>query len=189
MGNIKGVQTMWQTNSKTFSDLYPSFENFKADLNLYGYKFTLTEDELKLIFIMLVTKYGDSEIISFRNEYRWKMKLQYIIFTYGKEWALKKQIQEQILNLTDEDLLNSSIQITNRADNPATEPSTKELEELKYINSQVAQGTKRDKLSILILKYSSIMSQANESFIDRFQELFSKFPLGDKPIWYYRNEE
>ena len=181
---------MFNVNSRTFSEIYESYDDFASDLNSFGYDFSrFKEQDLKLTFAFLVTRYGDCEILSYENVYRWKMRLQYIIFTYGQEWAIKREIQNQILDIKEEDLQRSSVQISNVAENPATIPDTNTITELEYINKQVTNATKRDKLSILILKYGSLTSVANEKYINTFKDLFSRFPTGDKPIYYYRNEK
>ena len=181
---------MFNVNSRTFSEIYERYEDFASDLNSFGYDFSrFKEQDLKLTFALLVTRYGDCEILSYENVYRWKMRFQYIIFSYGQEWAIKREIQNQILDIKEEDLQRSSVQISNVAENPATIPDTNTITELEYINKQVTNATKRDKLSILILKYGSLTSVANEKYINKFKDLFSRFPMGDKPIYYYRNEK
>lgn len=181
---------MFNENSRTFNEVYESYNEFKSDLNNFGYDFSrFKEEDLKLTFALLITRYGDCEILSYENVYRWKMRLQYVIFTYGQEWAIKREIQNQILDIKEEDLQRSSVQISNVAENPATIPDTNTITELEYINKQITNATKRDKLSILILKYGSLTSVANEKYINKFKDLFSRFPMGDKPIYYYRNEK
>ena len=181
---------MFNVNSRTFSEIYESYDDFANDLNSFGYDFSrFKEQDLKLTFALLVTRYGDCEISSYENVSRCKMRLQYVIFTYGHAWAIKREIQNQILDIKEEDLQRSSVQISNVAENPATIPDTNTITELEYINKQVTNATKRDKLSILILKYGSLTSVANEKYINKFKDLFSRFPMGDKPIYYYRNEK
>ena len=175
---------MFNVNSRTFSEIYESYDDFASDLNSFGYDFSrFKEQDLKLTFALLVTRYGDCEILSYENVYRWKMRLQYIIFTYGQEWAIKREIQNQILDIKEEDLQRSSVQISNVAENPATIPDTNTITELEYINKQVTNATKRDKLSILILKYGSLTSVANEKYINKFKDLISRLQMGDKPIY------
>lgn len=179
---------MFKENSRTFSEIYESYDDFKEDLSKFGYDFsTFTENDLKLTFVFLVARYGDSEILGYSNVYRWKMRLQYLIFTYGKEWAIKRNIQEEILSLKEEDLERSGIQISNVSENPATLPNDTTVEELNYINKQVTNATKRDKLSMLILKYGALSSTANDEYMDKFKGLFSRFVSGDLPKYYYKN--
>ena len=181
---------MYKYNSKTFNEVYESYDSFKASLEKYGFDFSnFPETYLKLLFVMLTARYGDREVLGYSNMYRWEMKLQYVIYTYGSEWYTKLQIQDELLKLSDDDLKRSNVTIQNVADNPATSPDSSTIEELTYINKQITNATKRDKLSILLLKYRSIGSYANEEFLKKFENLFSRFLTGDKPIYYYRNKK
>lgn len=180
---------MFKYNSRTFNEMYESFDEFKQDLDKFGYDFSrFEESDLKLTFVFLTARYGDSEIIGYSNEYRWKMRLQYIMFTYGQEWAIKRKIQNQVLDLKEEDLQRSGVQISNVTENPATLPTNTTVEELDYINKQVTNATKRDKLSILILKYGALSSSANDEYMDKFKLLFSRYVSGDLPKYSYKSK-
>lgn len=181
---------MYNENSKLFNEIYESFDDFNTDLNKFGFDFSSFDEKcLKLLFVMLIARYGDREILGYQNVYRWKMRLQYTIYTYGIEWYTKLKIQDELNNLTEDDLKRSNVTIQNVADNPATTPDTTTIEELNYINKQVTNATKRDKLSILLIKYRSLGSYANEEFLRKFEPLFSRFITGDKPIYFYQNKK
>ena len=127
-------------STKTFSQVYFSYEAFKEDYEtlitlVSGGVQPLTENNVRATFYLLFARYGNNPIVNF-DITQFKMKLMSVIATYGPVWEKKKAIQKSLRELSEADLLQGAKQIYNHAFYPSTEPSTQELEELTHINDQ-----------------------------------------------------
>ena len=116
------------------------------------------------------------------------MRLQSIIYQYGREWKKKLEIQENVRALTVEELQKGSTSIYNHAYNPSSGPSTDTLEEVSYINDQNTSKIKRGKAEAYQLMWDLIDSDVTERFLVKFKKLFSQFPTQDVPLYIYENE-
>ena len=79
-------------NENTFDQVYPTSDSMIADLTLLDVPKVMTDQDYRLIWTLLESKYGDTPLSSNYNETRWKMKLQIIMWTYGPEWKKKLDI-------------------------------------------------------------------------------------------------
>ena len=175
-----------QYNQKTFNDIYSDYKSFYADAALFGEEVVLTEGDYKKIWFRLTATYGDTPINTYTNEPRWKMKLFSIINDYGPEWKRKLEIQTTLRTLPEDEILKNSQALYNHSWNPNTEPST---EELSYINEQNVTKYKKSKMEGYVGLYTILRSDITANFISKFQKLFSKFALPDKPLYLYEDEE
>ena len=136
-------------STKTFAQVYPSYEKFKEDYDalitlVSGGVLPLTNANAQATFYLLFARYGNNPIVNF-DITQFKMKLMSVIATYGPVWEKKKAIQKSLRDLTEAELLQGAKQIYNHAFNPSTEPSTQELEELTHINDQNVTNNKKAK--------------------------------------------
>jgi len=173
-------------NQKTFNGIYSNYTDFFNDASLFSESVTLLEADYKLIWFRLTAYYGDNPINTYLNEPRWKMKLFSIINDYGPEWKRKLEIQNTLRTLSEDDILKNSTALYNHSWNPNTEPST---EELDYINEQNVTKYKKSKMEGYVGLYTILRSDITANFIKKFQKLFSKFALPDKPLYLYEDDE
>lgn len=179
------------TNQKTFSDIWPSFDEMNTDLTTFSFFMPSdsTDDYLKLAYYLVLSKYGDTPINGFRDETRWKLRFFSTLNSYFTEWHQKHIIQDRIVAMNTEELQQGSKLIFNSALNPNTAPSTGSLEELDYINSQNTENRKRSEADALTLKWQLLSSDLNDWFLDKFKNLFSKFIAKDVPLYVYGGDE
>lgn len=167
-------------NSK-FADVYGSFAAFEADYNDLGFPKVLTNENLRVLYGLLVAKYANSTIAnSDLNQFRFSVFS--IIWQYGGTWEKRVEIQKKLreLSLDDgSDIYAGSRAIYNSAANPSTTPSTAALEELPFINAQNTTNYKKSKLEGLATLNSLLETNVTDEFINRFQQLFIKIAVGN----------
>ena len=179
--------------TKTFSQVWDSYDNFKADYSdlmplVSGGITPLKEDNLKAVYYLLYARYGNNPIVNY-DETQFKMKMMAVIVTYGPVWERKKAIQASLRSLTDDELLQGAKQIYNHAFNPSTEPSTTELEELTHINDQNVTNNKKSKMEAYSILWANLHVDATDEFMNKFKNCFSRFVGDQYPIIYIEEDE
>lgn len=160
--------------TKSFLDVYSSVDDFVTDYGSLGFPKTITSDNYKVLYYLLVSKYGNSPIAN-ADETQFKIKLQSIIWQYGPAWEIKLDIQDKIRNLSDEELLKGTAAIYNHALNPSemsSETTTLDIPELRYVDSQNTTNYKKSKLDAYSDLWSMLVNDVTEVFINRFKNLF-----------------
>lgn len=180
-------------STKTFAQVYSSYEKFKEDYDalitlVSGGVQSLTEANVQATFYLLFARYGNNPIVNF-DITQFKMKLMSVIATYGPVWEKKKAIQKSLRDLTEAELLQGAKQIYNHAFNPSTEPSTQELEELTHINDQNVTNNKKAKMEAYSILWANLHVDATDEYLNKFKNCFSRF-VGDQcPILFAVDEE
>ena len=180
-------------STKTFAQVYPSYEKFKEDYDalitlVSGGVQPLTLANTQATFYLLFARYGNNPIVNF-DLTQFKMKLMSVIATYGPVWEKKKAIQKSLRDLTEAELLQGAKQIYNHAFNPSTEPSTQELEELTHINDQNVTNNKKAKMEAYSILWANLHVDATDEYLNKFKNCFSRF-VGDQcPILFAVDEE
>ena len=165
-------------NTKTFAEVWESYDDFKADYDdcmpLMNSSDEMTENSIKTTFFLLYATYGNNPIINM-DVFQWKMKVFKIIFIHGPIWQRKQQIQKDLRNLAEEDLLAGSKQIYNHAFNDSSAPSTDTLDELTYINDQNVARNKKSYMEAYSILWQNLHSSETEEYIIKFRPCFSQF--------------
>ena len=107
-----------------------------------------------------------------------------VILQYAPNWYKKRNIQDTLRSLSEQELLAGSTQIYNNAQNPEAEPDTQTLEELKYINAQNVTKNKRSKLEAYSALYDILSRDVTKEFINQFKVLFLVIAQPELPLWY-----
>ena len=169
--------------TRTFADVYTSFEDFKEDYTSCGIPTTLSDDNLTTLYYLLYARYGNSNIAS-SDETQFKYKVFSTIFMYGPAWQKRLDIQQKLVNLSDDEIVKGTTAIHNSALNPSSAPSTQTLEELNYINSQNTTKYKKSQIEGYATLYALIETDVTEEFIGKFKKLFITIVEPDYPLWY-----
>ena len=179
--------------TKTFCEVWDSYEKFKADYDdfapvLNAGTAPLLDANVQATYYLLYAKYGNNPIVNY-DETQFKMKIMSVIVTYGPTWQRKKAIQKSLRELTEAELLQGAKQIYNHAFNPSTEPSTAQLEELTHINDQNVSNNKKAKMEAFSILWANLHVDSTDEYINKFKNCFSRF-VGDQfPIVYVEEEE
>lgn len=183
-----------QYDTKLFTDIYEDVDSFIEDyleIDLGGLTVNAAQENYGLVpklFYLLYAKYGNTPIANL-DENQFKYKLFSVIFMYGPAWEKRLEIQNNIKNLTADELLQGSKSIHNHAYNPSTEPSTSSLEELTYINDQNTSQYKKSKMDAYGQLWNLIATDVTSEFLNKFNVCFKKFVKPANPLIYVTDDE
>ena len=175
--------------TRKFTDIWDNADDFYEDVCDCGLGIDtlMSEAELKRVYYLLYSYYGNSHIAS-SDENQFKYKAYAVIFEYGPYWAKNLQIQTNLRAITDAELLEGAKTIYNHAFNPSTTPGTSTTEELNYINEQNTTNYKRNKLDAYGLLLELLRSDLTKQFMSKFKSLFLVIVTPEMPLWYVSND-
>ncbi len=140
-----------------------------ADPAYHGNK--LSDEDALTVYYLLTARFGNTPIAS-ETEIQFKDRLWAIIYMEGPSWSRRVGIQNQLRNLSEDELRLGSKVIYNHAFNPGTVPSTGSLEELQGINEQNSTNNKRGIIEALTALYAILDKDITTEFLNKFQPLF-----------------
>lgn len=168
MSNIL-MKPMYDTN--LFCEIWDSSDSFLADYNNTGTEFTnqvppvISQQNALMTYLLLFSRYGNNPIANY-DVTQFKNKIFTIIWQYGPAWEKRLSMQEDIRNLTLQEITQGTktdwssegtqsqnnsgtdTTINNHAYNPSTAPTTQTTNELDYIDQQqVAKGSNTSTIS------------------------------------------
>lgn len=174
--------------TRTFSDIFNTFADFQEAYIKNGIQRTISDTSLSTLYYLLYARYGNSNIAS-SDENQFVYKVMSTIFMYGPAWEKRLDIQQKLMNLSDDEIIKGATAIYNQALNPSQAPTTQTLEELNYINSQNTTKYKKSKLEAYAILEELIKTDVTEAFIGKFKKLFITIVEPDYPLWYETVEE
>lgn len=177
--------------TRTFNDIYPTFEDFKDDVAIYnsiGLNPKFKEDTNQTLFYLLSARYGNSSVAN-SDENQFKLKLFCTIFQYGPTWEKRLSIQTDLRALKEDELLTGTKQINNHSYNPSTAPSTDTLDELPTIDEQTSTKYKKSKMDAYANLMALLEKDVTEEFMNKFKKLFLIIVEPQLPLWYLTEVE
>ena len=163
------MKPMYDTN--LFCEIWDSSDSFLADYNNTGTEFTnqvppvISQQNALMTYLLLFSRYGNNPIANY-DVNQFKNKIFTIIWQYGPAWEKRLSMQEDIRNLTLQEITQGTktdwstegtqsqnnsgtdTTINNHAYNPSTAPTTQTTNELDYIDQQqVAKGSNTSTIS------------------------------------------
>ena len=163
------MKPMYDTN--LFCEIWDSSDKFLADYNNTGTEFTnqvpttISQENALMTYLLLFSRYGNNPIANY-DVAQFKNKIFTIIWQYGPAWEKRLSMQEDIRNLTLQEITTGTktdwssegtqsqnnsgtdTTINNHAYNPSTAPTTQSTNELDYIDQQqVAKGSNTSTIS------------------------------------------
>lgn len=167
--NNPSMKPMYDTN--LFCEIWDSSTSFLADYNNTGTEFTnqvpttISQENALMTYLLLFSRYGNNPIANY-DITQFKNKIFTLIWQYGPAWEKRLEMQEDIRNLTLQEITTGTktdwssegtqsqnnsgtdTTINNHAFNPSTAPGTQDTNELNYIDQQnVAKGTATSTIS------------------------------------------
>lgn len=140
------------------------------------------------MYYLLLSKYANNSISS-SDEQRFWMELTSIMFQHGPEWQRLTKLQDDLLSLSNDDLVKGAVAINNYADHPDTTPGVSSPEMLTYISNQSAQIYQKDKVDGYTRLMPWIEMDTTEKFIGYFKKLFTIFAYDYAPLLYRQGDE
>lgn len=171
--------------TRTFADIFSSFDEFELAYNEVGLTIDFNAEylTLKQLYLMLYAHYGNSHI-AYSDENQFKYYLFSILFQHGPRALKKREIQIEMTKLTQEEILSGGKTIYNHSFNPSTAPSTSTIEELLTINDQNTANYRKSKLTGLATLNEALSRDVIDDFIHKFKKLFIKVLAPDYPLLY-----
>lgn len=171
--------------TRTFSEIFDSYETFVEHWDLLPFKKAVAADniDIELAYYLLMARYANSHIASL-DENRFIFQTFSLIFQYGPMWAKDLKTQAALRALDIDAFRTGVANIINQANNPSTEPTTADTEELPFVNSQNVSKTKRSVADGYALMYSLLKEDVSEKFIERFKKLFLTVVAPERPLWF-----
>lgn len=90
-------------DTKTFSEIYDSVEDFLNDYGKLGLPKTISDINANNLYYLMFARYGNNPIANY-DENQFKAKLQAVIWQYGPTWEKRLDMQTSIRALTLSDL-------------------------------------------------------------------------------------
>ena len=180
-----------QYSTMKFTDVWDNSAEFVSDYKssgLYVSNNKISDESATALFYLLYARYGNSPMAN-RDVNQFQYKIFSVIFQYGPTWEKELDVQSKVRALTDEQIRLGSKAIYNQALNPATEPSTGELEELEYINQQNTTNYKKSPLEGYAILVDLLKDDITKQFIDKFNICFKKFVSSERPLLYVSEED
>ena len=173
--------------TSTFSDIYPTLDDFIEDYQNSGMPTTVAVNEGPLsatnIYYLLYANYADRHFIS-NNPTKRTLQLFSIIWQYAPTLNKKLELQDKLRKLTDDEVRNGTLQIHNFADHPDTDPSTRTDEQLEYISNQNTFKYKKSKIDAYTQLYEVLSQDLIQEFINKFKVLFIIVAEPTDPLLY-----
>lgn len=177
--------------TRTFSEIFPSYESFETDYNAIPFGYTFNKPTtLKTAYYLLIANYANSHIAS-SDENQFKIKVMATLFQYGLTWEKRLELQEKFRNITDEQLREGALQIYNNANNPDVSVNTN-IDDgiLPFVSNQNTAKHKKGFLESYTMLDALLRSDLNRDFIVKFKPLFIRVLAPDYPLLYETvNEE
>ena len=164
--------------SKTFLEIFPSEVDFTNGFPSNYAEYMKGQDGTQIVpfdilYLLLVSKYGESHIAS--EEATFKNRLYAIVFQYGPTWARNLDIQNQLRQLSDNQLITGTTQINNHAYNPSTvieDGPNPDSGEIETVNEQTKTKYKKSYMEAYANLMSLLERDVTEEFLNRFKRLF-----------------
>ena len=187
-----------QYNTMLFSDVWENASDFKTEFQASPFASCIHygetvggvtfPDDVSLLYYLLYAKYGNSPIANMDIN-QFKLKVFSITYSYGPTWEKRIEIQKILRELSETELMAGNKAIYNQALNPATSPSTGDLEELNYINAQNTTNYKRGKMEAYSQLWTLLDTDVTTEFISHYKVCFKQFVAPEHPLLYVTDAE
>lgn len=170
--------------TKTFQEVWDNADDFVAFYkDNGGIPVTIAPDTTaKILYYLLYSRYGNDPIAS-SDVNRFKWQVMSTIFKYGPTWEKRLEIQEELRDLTLEELQSGTLAVTNNALNPGNKLS-KDDELIKNVNQQSRTNYKKGKVEAYAQLAALLETDVTESFLAKFKPLFIKVAMPGIDLWY-----
>lgn len=171
----------------TFSDLFPTVDEFKE--NYDSNMFPETLNKLDLAYYLLMSRYMNSHISNISVEQA-KLRFAATLFMYGPAWERNLDMQHRLRSMTDDELRTGATALYNYAQNPSTTGNTLQNVPVDVLNAQNATLYKKSPMDALQQLQELMYSDVTKPFLDRFDSLFIKvLPPSQTPFYVDYDEE
>lgn len=169
-----------------FTDVWNNHLDFVDAYNNSAFPAVMTNDKLNVLFYLLYAEYGNSVIAS-SDTNQFIYKVFSIIFREGGTWSKELDIQEQLRNMSMEDLQTGSVSISQHGYNPSTPVSSQD--EIQTVDDQNKVRYKKSKVEAYANLMALLKRDVSREFIAKFKKLFLTVVMPETPLWYVTDTE
>ncbi len=160
-----------QFGTPTLFNLYPDIETFEDDLTLMLPSFSMTKEEQRDLFMLIASRYGDSNI-RYTNNNLFKLNLfRHIKVYYPKVLAFIRD-QARLRDASTEEFQIGGKSITNMGSHNTADISTDTTQGINQLDSQQISNVKRGELVVLIDRLAAYRAGEENRFLDGLNGLF-----------------
>lgn len=159
-------------NTMTFADVWDNPTSFRDDVTSCGMTVDdYLSEQLTNLYFLLYARYGNKHFANMDINQS-KYKVFSTIWMYGPSWAKELDLQNQLRNLTDDELATGNVTLNNTVLNEGTvvNDPTKMLDRL---NDQRASVTQRGRIERINSVLMLLKDDVTEKFLDRFKPIFA----------------
>lgn len=182
--------------TKTLAQIWNTYEAFRTDFAATPF-YSVVEDtknpnpdarlNAELTFYLLYARYGNSHIAN-SDINQFKYLLFSTIFMYGPSWTVRLNAQNNIRNLSLDELMKGSTATYNQSLNPGYIQSIDSTNTQK-INSQNKTIYSKSKLEAYANLLALVETDVTEEFLGKFRKLFTKVTAADEDLLYVTHTE
>ena len=172
-------------NTMKFSDIYENVDIFIDNYNKSPFNNSIEDSTCRTLYYLLYAAYGNNPIAN-NDINQFNIKLFSIVFQFGPTWEKRLDIQQQLRNLSIDELRQGNKEILNQSLNPDSDPTT---EELTYINTQNVSKSQRSILNAYNDLWQILKVDVTKDFIDKFKILFKFVVITENTLLYTTYEE
>lgn len=159
-------------NTLTFADVWDNPTSFRDDITSCG--MTMDDhlsEQLTNLYFLLYARYGNKHFANMDINQS-KYKVFSTIWMYGPSWAKEVELQQQLRDLTDEELAAGNVTLNNTVLNEGTTVAdpTKMLD---HLNDQRASVTQRGRIERINSVLMLLKTDVTAEFLDRFKPIFA----------------
>ena len=175
-------------NTVKFTDIYETDKEFLEDYKSVKIPQTLSEDVATTLYYLLYSRFANSPIVN-NDVNQFKYRLFATIYQHGPTWDKRLSIQARLRTLSEDEIRTGFRQISNRALNPDSDPSTQDLDELTYVNSQDVTKSKKSILASYQELWDMLKIDVTDEFLNKFKPLFKQVVIPEHTYIYATEEE
>lgn len=182
---------------RTFSEIIPTLDDFvkmyKGEheeyprANKYPQTLPASGDiygaDATTVYYLLLSRFSESPIASLSEE-MFINKLFATIFEHGGVWKKKLEMQNKLLNLSDDEIIKGGKAFYNHANNPSTAPVNDSTQALPKIDDQNVTSYIKSKMEGYSILTELLDSNVTREFIDKFKPLFNTLVMPDYELHY-----
>jgi hypothetical protein len=164
--------------TRTFFNIYPDFEKFELDAP--EFMNTMSEEELKELFMLIAARYGDSHT-RYTNEFLFKMNLWKDINNRYPMVIAWKRDQKRLRDADLLDFQRGGKTVQNAGAHNTANISTDTMEGIEQLDAQTITNNQRGELGVLLDRLGAYATGQEDKFLIHLAKLFMQViaPMAD----------
>lgn len=167
---------------KLFKEVFDNYATFKTSWELTPFatytegsetKHLLSDGTLQQLYYLIYARYNESHIVA-TNVEQWKARFWSITFQFAPTWQKRLEIQQNLRDLTENEIRTGIVQKVTRGFNPSTIPSGPNTgdQEIDSVDSQSLMKYSKGKLEGYSNLTDLLKTDVTVNFLAKYKPLF-----------------